>query len=397
MNTNKLNIRLSPKFFSREPFRIFFPVGTQAGIIGVALWPLYFTGLTDFYPGLEHARIMAYGLFGTFIFGFLGTAMPRMLTSKPLSALEVFPMMLAHLLMVLSYALARIPLGDALFLSTLLWFIGSILLRMKHRQDLPPPGFVLVLMALICVGTGTILALVANYKEIDPSWTSLQRLLSSQGFVLLPILGIGPFLLPRFFGMQSAHDFPESRNPSGSWLKKSGMAFATGALIIITFLFEVKGWLHTSYAIRAAVVLGYMLLEMPFHRAPDRRNALGFAIRTSLFGIVAGFIAVAAFPSYRVALLHLTLIGGFAVITFTVATRVVFGHSGNLARLQGRNRWLFVAIGLMLFGMTTRISGDFWPKILASHYIYGALIWIAGVLLWAAFVLPKVLVVDVDK
>jgi hypothetical protein len=45
----------------------------------------------------------------------------------------------------------------------------------------------------------------------------------------------------------------------------------------------------------------------------------------------------------------------------------------------------------MLFGMTTRISGDFWPKIMASHYIYGAILWIAGVLVWAAYVLPKVL------
>src|SRR6266498_5921626 len=49
-----------------------------------------------------------------------------------------------------------------------------------------------------------------------------------------------------------------------------------------------------------------------------------------------------------------------------------------------------------LFGMATRISGDFWPKILASHYIYGALIWIAGVLLWAVYVLPKVLFVETE-
>jgi uncharacterized protein involved in response to NO len=88
--------------------------------------------------------------------------------------------------------------------------------------------------------------------------------------------------------------------------------------------------------------------------------------------------------------LHLTLIGGFAIITFVVATRVVFGHSGNLDRLKGPNRWLLVAVGLMLFAMATRISGDFWPAIMASHYIYGAVIWICGVLLWSFYVLPKV-------
>lgn len=90
----------------------------------------------------------------------------------------------------------------------------------------------------------------------------------------------------------------------------------------------------------------------------------------------------------------MTLVGGFAVITFVVATRVLFGHSGNIKLLQQRARWFVIALFLMLFGMTTRISGDFWPKIMASHYIYGALLWIAGVILWGIYTLPKVLQVD---
>jgi hypothetical protein len=65
-----------------------------------------------------------------------------------------------------------------------------------------------------------------------------------------------------------------------------------------------------------------------------------------------------------------------------------------MALLKGRNRWLWFAVGLMLLGMATRISGDFWPKILVTHYFYGALIWITGVILWAVYVLPKVLVIE---
>jgi drug/metabolite transporter (DMT)-like permease len=75
----------------------------------------------------------------------------------------------------------------------------------------------------------------------------------------------------------------------------------------------------------------------------------------------------------------------------------VFGHSGNLDLLKGRNRWLLVSVGLMLFGMGTRISGDFWPKIMASHYIYGALLWIGGALVWAFYVLPKVCLVEAEE
>src|SRR5690348_13358848 len=72
----------------REPFRIFFPAAVLAGIIGVALWPFYFAHLASNYPGLAHPRIMSCGFFGGFIFGFLGTAMPRMLSANPFRLAE---------------------------------------------------------------------------------------------------------------------------------------------------------------------------------------------------------------------------------------------------------------------------------------------------------------------
>src|SRR6185503_20355920 len=76
----------------REPFRIFFPAGVLAGIVGVSLWPLHFANVLELYPGLGHARIMVYGFFGVFIFGFLGTAMPRMLSARPLHVFQVLPL-----------------------------------------------------------------------------------------------------------------------------------------------------------------------------------------------------------------------------------------------------------------------------------------------------------------
>ena len=50
----------------------------------------------------------------------------------------------------------------------------------------------------------------------------------------------------------------------------------------------------------------------------------------------------------------------------------------------------------MLFAMATRISGDLWPKVLVSHYVYGALIWVAGVVLWGIYVLPNIRLRDAD-
>jgi uncharacterized protein involved in response to NO len=222
----------------------------------------------------------------------------------------------------------------------------------------------------------------------------LQHLFTYQGFALLPILGIGPFILPRFFGMPSGHNMPESIGETRPWLRKAALAFVAGAVIIGTFFLEAGGSLRLAYAIRFAASAIYMALEMPWKAAPKSGNPFGAAIRISLVGILSGFLAIAFYPAYRVGLLHLTLVGGFAVITFAVATRVLFGHSGNLAQLKQKNRWFPIALGLMLFGMATRISGDFWPKIMASHYVYGAILWIVGVLIWAVYALPKILVAD---
>ena len=33
---------------------------------------------------------------------------------------------------------------------------------------------------------------------------------------------------------------------------------------------------------------------------------------------------------------------------------------------------------------------------MASHYIYGAIIWIAGVLLWSSYTLPNVFYVEAE-
>lgn len=317
-----------------------------------------------------------------------------MLSAKPFTIPEVALLLFLHAGAVTMFIAQRIFMGDVFVLALLLVFPTCAVRRFGSRKDVPPPGFVLVALAFFSVFAGSVLALVQHYHDIPLFWVYLQRLLSTQGFVLLPMLGIGPFILPRFFGMQSAHDFPEAMTPPLAWIKKALLALATGVLILISFVVEAGGWLRSGHALRCAAVATYLWLELPLHRAPKARTALGACLRIALLMLLLGFLATALFPAYRVSLLHLTLMGGFAVITFVVATRVVFGHSGKLEKLRAPNYWLFAAAGLMLLGMATRISGDLWPRVLVSHYIYGTLSWISGALLWAAIVLPNVLQVE---
>jgi uncharacterized protein involved in response to NO len=333
---------------------------------------------------------MAYGFFGAFIFGFLGTALPRMLSARGFGFGNVVGLLALYAGMVAAFSVGKILWGDLLLLVLLLFFLGLAATRAAARKDTPPPGFVLVGLAWLSVLTGAVLAVVQSRMEQPLFWVNLQRLLSSQGFVLLPILGIGPFLLPRFFGMESTHDFPEMQRPSGLWIWKALFALGTGAVIIASFWLEARGDYRLGHGMRFVASLVYLAVEFPFAKAPKLASALGASLHLAFAILLTGFLTVTFFPEYRVGLLHLTLVGGFAVITFVVATRVVLGHSGNLEKLKKGNWWLIAAVGMMLFGMATRISGDFWPKIMASHYNYGALLWAGGVFLWAMKVLPKV-------
>jgi uncharacterized protein involved in response to NO len=379
-----------------EPFRIFFPAAIAAAIAGVSLWPLYSLGIDKFYPGQCHARLMAYGFFGGFVVGFLGTALPRMLSSAPFTLVEVVALFCAYLGMCVSYLTARIVTGDVLLLVLLLLFFLSAGARFLKRADTPPPGFILVILGLVCAASGAVLGIAQNNSD-DPRWPLMQHLLSYQGFVLFPVLGISPFLLPRFFGLPSQHDFDESRKTPPGWGAKAVIGLGAGALIIVSFFLEAAGKTRIGPALRFVTALVYVLIEVPFFRAAKRGNAFSLILKIAFILLLTGFAATTFWPAFRVGLLHLTLVGGFALVTLAVATRVIYGHSGNLALMNEPNRWALVVAGLICFALLTRISGDFWPKITMSHYAYGAVVWIAAAVLWAWKVLGKVIQRDTEE
>jgi len=81
-----------------EPFRIFFPAGALLGVFGVSLWPLFYFGAGIAYPNIAHARLMIEGFMASFIFGFLGTAGPRITSAPHFSLAELGPIFTLDLL-----------------------------------------------------------------------------------------------------------------------------------------------------------------------------------------------------------------------------------------------------------------------------------------------------------
>lgn len=381
----------------REPFRLFFPAATLAGLLGVALWVPLLLGWTTDYPGTPHARLMVQGFFGGFIFGFLGTSMPRLLEVPPLAAREVFPLLALFVAQAGAQLAGAVALGDGLFAAELLLWFVLLKGRCHAKRDLPPPTFVLVGLSFASGLAGSALFLAGRRWELVPELELLAKLLGYHAFVLLCVLGAGGFLLPRFLGLGVRRKFAASPVPSPEWRAAARFAGGVGLLMVASYALEAVGWPRTAVTLRAVLIVGYLWHELPLERLRWTWQGVQWLLVTGLACLPVGVLASGWLPGWRVALSHIEVLSGFGLITLGVATRVVFGHSGERTQLERFHAPLTIAAVLMVLALLNRLSGDLVPSTMVSHYLYAALCWLGGMLLWAVRVLPNVLKPDPEE
>ncbi|HEU5247791.1 MAG TPA: NnrS family protein [Candidatus Udaeobacter sp.] len=386
-----MNARKSLGF--AEPFRIFFPLGLLLGTIGVVLWPLFVWHAIDFYPAQAHARLMIEGLMGSFIIGFLGTAGPRLLDAQPLSAVEACTLFALQLLSALLHLAQNQAAGDIVFLVLLLLFLGMMATRARTAQDLPPPHFVLVLLGFLNAIAGIFLITAAKSMTNGVFANQLGALMLNEGFVLFPILGVGAFFFPKLLG--GARPEPADLQIAAAlWGKRAAIAALTGLVIWGSFAMEALGWTRSAAIVCGLTTLFYFVARGRLFKKPSGPPFMAQCFRLGALLLVAGLLLPAALPAYRVANLHLTFIGGFTVILFTVSTRVVLGHSGHVHLFQKRLRFLIASLALLVLAMLARVSADFIPPERNSHLVYAALIWLLAATIWACALGPKLSIAD---
>jgi len=333
---------------AEEPFRIFFPIGTVCGAIGVLLWPLFFGGAIATYPATMHARLMIEGMLSCFIFGFLGTAGPRVRAVPHFEGGEVATLLALIIAAALGHLLSTHALGDTLFLLALGWFASALARRFLRREDSPPPNFALVGLGLLNGLVGAAIIVFCEWTASAPTLYRLGSSLLNVAFVLFPVLGVAPFFMRRLLEM------PADENGT-SIARQFALAVLVGVTIELTFVLELfsanplHGWL------RCGAALVYLAMTLPLRG----KSKLVTALRMSLATLPAGLALVALLPAYRISALHVLFIGSFSIAVFAVATRVVLGHSGNLDIVQ-RRRWLFAAaLILLILTMIARFVADF--------------------------------------
>jgi uncharacterized protein involved in response to NO len=377
--------------FFAEPFRIFFPAGILIGIAGVALWPLYYAGLIAAYPGTAHARLMIEGFLGSFIIGFLGTAGPRLTSTSPFSRNEALALFTLDLLAAGLHMGEPHRAGDILFLCCIGFFLFTIGKRFVKRKDSPPPNFVLVALGLISGIAGAVLVAYSETAQYSRAYQFGSALLN-QAFVLLPVLGVSPFFIRRLLNTPMP-DLPESRGLPPAWNRQAAFAVVIGVIILASFWIDIANLPRIGGWLRVVAIASWVATQLPWRG----RSFLADYLRAAILSILAGFIVLALLPIYRVGALHIVFISGFSFITFTVATRVVFGHAGRVDLLLKPLSFFIIAAALIFVAMLSRYAADLAPGARVAHLIAAAVCWIIAALIWIVRVIPNVTIAEPEK
>ena len=162
-------------------------------------------------------------------------------------------------------------------------------------------------------------------------------------------------------------------------------AAATGAIIIGSLALEAGGWLRSGNAIRFVVTVLWIRTTLPGLWTTKLTGTQAWATRIALVSILLSFAFRAALPSHlnpAFALEHVFFVSGIGLLLFAVGSRVIDGHSGHRAAAAGKSTALRWMTWLVLLAMATRVSADYWPTIMVSHYIYAAILWAIISAIW---------------
>lgn len=366
-----------------EPFRLFFPLGIIASIIGVLMWPAVFHGWIDFYPLEAHSRMMVLGFGGSFITGFLGTAGPRLLGNRPWSVPEFLILVALALATIVFLTIDKIVIADRFAGAWMLSVLGFLMIRVfRGRNDIPPPGLPLAALGLAGAGISAILLSFHATLGTTGELTIFLRLLLFQGLLWLPILGVAPYLLPRFFGKKSPHSFEDSGTIPEGWMRPFVESCIAGLLLLASFALEAWGQGRSGMILRILVVAVHLTRSVPGLVSFSKVNALSLALRWVLPCSVLGWALGVVFPHLRVGTLHMMFIAGAGLLMICVATRVFLGHNERHDLLLSPMRWFHLVWGLLLFTAGTRLTSEFIAKVRLTHFTYAATLWVVILILW---------------
>lgn len=310
MEESKIAVKLPP-----EPYRILFPVAIFCILFAVLLWPFFSWGWISFYPRLAHGHLMFFGGFGSFVAGFLMTAVPRMTNSRPAHALESGLMSILAILQIplsLSNQLAAQVYLYALFLVVILFFVGA---RIYSTRRVPFEGFYFVPWAFFWAFYSVFQYLLSNNFQY-------LNIFLGEAFLLNLICGLGARLIPVVTKIPNAlMPNQPSQNRKYSFIFSMLMLNLLYLIKTIDPEFNLELWL-------GIFLLFYSSLFFGLWKRPAQWGILSLALKSSLLIMIGIKIYLGLKNKIDLPLLHIFYIAGLYLLTISIATRVILAH-GN--------------------------------------------------------------------
>ena len=140
---------------------------------------------------------------------------------------------------------------------------------------------------------------------------------------------------------------------------------------------------------RASIFSLVAFHDWKIFRLPRVRSAVSVGLWISCWLLIGGLWLQVVAPDADLHVRHLSYIGGFGLMTFAIATRVILAHGAHDLRIEKKSLLLKFSIGLVVMAALTRAIARFLPESYYWHHLgYAALAWLAASFLWAWLCFP---------
>jgi|TARA_B100000315_G_scaffold127030_1_gene116843 hypothetical protein len=371
--------------FCRNPYRLLFPLGVALSWAGVSHWALHAAGLFLDYRPRFHAMAQTQGFMTCMALGFLFTMIPRLTGTAPPRPWQLLAAMAGPVAVVLAAWNSRWIVAQLLWLLLALMVVEFIARRFNGTgESRVPNGFVWIPTALSLGVAGSAVALLSEVAVLPLGWALVGQRMVQQGFFVSLILGVG--------GSVALPLMTRGEQPVTSLdrVARAGHLLGAGALAA-SFWVEVNYSLQFAMAIRATVTFGVLVGAADLWRLPQRPGANARIIWFAAWLVPLGYLAAALMPLSFRAGLHVTLIGGFALLSLVIAAQVLLGHGGYPEIVRG---WPVSALVLCACMSATILARALMELDRARSFGWMGLaagLYLVGTIAWARYVSPNVL------
>jgi len=376
-------VEAGASLWRREPFRVLFPMGMLLGWAGVLHWFLLGIGLTQSYQSVFHSMAQIQGMLTAFACGFLMTFIPRRMRAAPASRWELG---LALVLPVVCTAAAwfeQFALAQTAWVAVIVTLLVFAVRRGRSASGVKMhASFVWVPLSLLAAVSGAVMTAVGGIAGDDWMWLhDIGKSLVLQGLFTGLVIGIGGLLLPAL---------TRGGDPAAGMSLPDRQAdrllhVAAALLFFATFFLELRS-VQGAYALRAAMVVWALVYGAKLYRRPTQPGLSRWLVWAAAWMVPVGFVAVALFPAYRVAALHVVFIGGFSLLTFTIASHVALSHGrgGPITRTSPATLKMMAALLTLALVFRALLSLD--PVRFSLWIAAASFCFLAATVSWAVLV-----------